>query len=275
MKTPPSTSTQSTSSTSSSQTTEKPKTESKPPQKEFKEVLHDKAEPRPKTQLPLKQQKGFKLEKMKDDRETPEHQALTSAGRKPVSAKSGHDDSESDFGSKKKELSKKDKKEDLKEFSVPNMMMMGPSTVHGKAEVQKAGGPALNIREIESIVQKVQVGINEKGLPEMNFELMTDKLGPLNLKISSENEKIRINFVTQDASAQAELERGLKDLSQLLGQKGLNLSETNVMTRDQQSQQQQQDDRGRGDSRGAIGEAGKSKAPKKVNTGRSDDGFTI
>ena len=118
--------------------------------------------------------------------------------------------------------------------------------------------------------------MNEKGLPEMNFELMTDKLGALNLKISSENDKIKINFVTQDASAQVELEKGLKDLSQLLGQKGLNLSETNVMTRDQQSQQQQQQDRGRGDSNNAgIGEAGKSKGRRKINSGPSDDGFTI
>jgi flagellar hook-length control protein FliK len=272
MKTAPP-STQSTSSTTSSQSSEKPKTESKPPVKEFKKVLHDKSEPDAKSQMP---KKGFKLDRgTKQESETSGQQPLTTAGRKPISGKSGEEDSGNEFGSKKKELSKKEPKEDLKEFSVPNMMMMGPSTIHNKAEVQKTHGPALNIREIESIVQKVQVGMNEKGLPEMNFELMTDKLGSLNLKISSDNEKIKINFVTEDASAQVELEKGLKDLSALLGQKGLHLSETNVMTRDQ-SQQQQQENRGRGDSQtGGVGESGKSKARKKVNTGPSDDGFTI
>jgi flagellar hook-length control protein FliK len=272
MKTAPP-STQSTSSTTTSQSSEKPKTESKPPQKEFKKVLHDKSEPDTKSQVP---KKGFKLDRgTKQESETSGQQPLTTAGRKPISAKSDEEDSGNEFGSKKKELPKKEPKEDLKEFSVPNMMMMGPSTVH-KAEVQKAGGPALNIREIESIVKKVQVGMNEKGLPEMNFELMTDKLGSLNLKISSDNEKIRINFVTQDASAQAELEKGMKDLSALLGQKGLNLSETNVMTRDQQSQQQQQENKGRGDSQtGGIGDSSKSRSRKKISTGRSDDGFEI
>jgi len=274
MKTPPTT-TQSTSSTNTSQSSEKPKTESKPPQKEFKEVLHDKSDPGGKSQMP-KHKGSFKLERgLKQEKETAEHQPLTTAGRKPISEKSDEDDSSSGFGSKKKGLQKKDPKEDLKEFSVPTHMMMGPSTVH-KAEVQKTQGPALNIREIESIVKKVQVGMNEKGLPEMNFELMTDKLGSLNLKISSDNEKIKINFVTEDASAQVELEKGLKDLSALLGQKGLNLSETNVMTRDQQSQQQQQEDKGRGDSQiSGVGDSGKSKSRKKVSTGRSDDGFTI
>lgn len=274
MKTPPATTQSTKSTTSASKSSDTPKTESKPPQKEFKKVLDDKSEPRGKSQMPPKQQKGFRLEKgIKQEKETGEHQPLTNAGRKPISAKSGHDDSASEFGSKKKEeVAKKAPKEDLKEFSVPNMMM-APSPIHHKSEIQKTQGPALNIKEIESIVQKVQVGMNEKGLPEMNFELLTDKLGPLNLKISSENEKIKIQFVTQDTAAQAELEKGIKDLSQLLGQKGLNLSETNVMTRDQQSQQQQQDS-GRGDSkeRDAVE---KTRAKKRLNTGRSDDGFTI
>jgi flagellar hook-length control protein FliK len=118
------------------------------------------------------------------------------------------------------------------------------------------------------------VGVNEKGLPEMNFEIMTDKLGALNLKVSSENEKINIQFVTQDVGAQAELQKGLNELSQLLGQRGLNLAETNVMTRDQQSQQQQ--DQGRRESESSFQkEAVKSRGRKRPSTGPEDDGFTI
>jgi flagellar hook-length control protein FliK len=270
MKTPP-VNTQSTGSASkASQMSDKPKAESKPPQKEFKKVLDDKSEPRPKSSLQGKMQKGG----LKHDKPMTAHQPMTPAGRKPVSAKSDHEDAD-EFGfSKKEEPRKKAPKEELKEFSISSQLM-GPAPIHNKAEVQKAHGPALNIKEIESIVQKVQVGMNEKGLPEMNFELLTDKLGPLNLKISSENEKIKIQFVTQDASAQAELQKGINELSQLLGQRGLNLSETNVMTRDQQSQQQQKEG-GRGDSSSEGPDAvGKTRARKRVVTGRTDDGFTI
>ncbi len=248
------------------------KTESKP-QKEFKEVL-DSENPK---QPPLRGkllgkglQKGPKLPKGQ-----PEHRPMTPAGRRPVTTKSGKEDLQ-EFSVKKEDFSKKavKEKEELKEFSVPNMNM-APAPVHSKAEIQKTHAPALNIREIESIVQKVQVGVNEKGLPEMNFEIMTDKLGALNLKVSSENEKINIQFVTQDASAQVELQKGMNELSQLLGQRGLNLAETNVMTRDQQSQQQQ--DQGRGESDSSFQqETGKSRARKRTITGPDDDdGFTI
>jgi len=258
-------------SQASSQTSTKPKADSKPPQKEFKQVLDDKSQPHGK-KLP---QGKFLKGGPKLDKGTTEHQPLTTAGRKPISAKSDQDDAGELGSHKKEETRKKSPKEDLKEFSVPTHMMMGPSTIQHKAEVQKTHGPALNIKEIESIVQKVQVGMNEKGLPEMNFELMTDKLGPLNLKISSENEKIKIQFVTEDASAQAELQKGINDLSQLLGQRGLNLSETNVMTKDQQSQQQQREG-GKGDSQSQGPDAaGKARARKRVVTGRTDDGFTI
>ena len=245
------------------------KTDSKP-QKEFKEVLDSESPKPPRGKLMGKGlQKGAKLPKGQA-----EHRPMTPAGRKPVSTKSGKDDLQEGV-LKKEDFSKKmtKEKEDLKEFSVPNMNM-APAPVHGKAEVQKTHAPALNIREIESIVQKVQVGVNEKGLPEMNFEIMTDKLGALNLKVSSENEKISIQFVTQDASAQVELQKGMNDLSQLLGQRGLNLAETNVMTRDQQSQQQQNEGRGQSDS-SFQQDAGKARSRKRTITGPDDDGFTI
>ena len=269
MKTQSATSTNSTSNNTSQQPS---KTESKPPQKEFKKVLDDQSEPRGKAGGGKMMKGGF----LKADAHSgkSEHMPLTTAGRKPISHKSDADDAgEGGFG--KKDKAKKDSKDDLKPFSVPTMMM-GPAPVHGKEEIQKAHGPsALNIREIESIVRKAQVGINEKGLPEMNFELMTDKLGPLTLKISSDQEKVKIEFVTQDAAAQNELQKGMNELSQLLGQRGLNLSETNVMTRDQQSQQQQQD-RGREDRGSSPMEGlGKSRAKKRTITGPDDDGFTI
>ena len=261
--------TQQTPPTKTTDTKTTSKTDAKP-QKEFKEVLDSESPKPPRGKMLGKGlQKGPKLQKGQG-----EHQPLTQAGRKPISSKSGKDDLQEGV-LKKEDFSKKLKeKEELKEFSVPNMNVQ-PATIQPKAEVQKTQGPALNIREIESIVQKVQVGVNEKGLPEMNFEIMTDKLGALNLKVSSENEKINIQFVTQDASAQVELQKGLNELSQLLGQRGLNLAETNVMTRDQQQSQQQQGQGGRESESSFQTETNQSRARKRPSTTPDDDGFTI
>jgi hypothetical protein len=140
------------------------KTESKP-QKEFKEVLDSETPKPPRGKMLGKGlQKGPKLAKGQG-----ENQPLTHAGRKSISAKSGKEDLQ-EGALKKEDFSKKlnKEKEELKEFSVPNMNM-APATIQPKVEAQKTQGPALNIKEIESIVQKVQVGLNEKGLPEMNF----------------------------------------------------------------------------------------------------------
>ena len=250
------------------------KTDNSKPQKEFKEVLDSE-----NSKAPPPKGKFGKIapRSQKAPKQEPEHNPLTTAGRKPVTSKPGKEDA-AEMGQKKEEVSKKKAAKedlDLKEFSVPTHVMMGPASIQSKTEIQKAHGPALNIKEIESIVQKVQVGMNEKGLPEMNFELMTDKLGALNLKVSSENEKISIQFVAQDTAAQAELQKGMNDLSQLLGQRGLNLAETNVMTRDQQSQQQQQD-KGRGETESTLDtQSTKNRARKRIISGPSDDGFTI
>lgn len=253
-----------------------PKTDSKP-QKEFKEVLDSdgsKTPPQMKGKFSKIPPKGGKLSKelQKDHQEQP---SLLSAGKKPLAGKGDKQDLQE--GILRKEETKKSikEKEDLKEFSVPTTVMMGPAPIQAKAEVQKTQGPALNIREIESIVQKVQVGMNEKGLPEMNFELMTDKLGALTLKVSSENEKVNIQFVTQDAAAQTELQKGLNELSQLLGQRGLNLAETNVMTRDQQQQQQGRDRGGESESSYEDRSVKGRGARKRTPGGPSDDGFTI
>lgn len=249
------------------------KTDSKP-HKDFKEVLNSENSktPQSKGKFPKTSLKSHQPLKGEGEQQ---NQPLA-AGRKPVSSKPGKQDQEEGV-LKKEDFSKKPDKEnlDLKEFTVPTHVMMGPAPIQAKAEIQKTQGPALNIREIESIVQKVQVGMNEKGLPEMNFELMTDKLGALGLKVSSENEKISIQFVAQDSAAQAELQKGLTDLSQLLGQRGLNLAESNVMTRDQQSQQQQQQNRERGESEPGSTQPAKSRARKRAVSGSSDDGFVI
>ena len=183
------------------------------------------------------------------------------------------------LGRRSEQESKEEKKlgkelNEEKPYAVPPNILMGPSTVQQKAALEKMeskGG--LNIKEIESIVQRVQVGVNEQGLPEMQFELSTKNLGDLGLKVSADGDKIRIHFVTQDAATQNELEKNLQELSRTLESHGLMLAETKFMTRDQQSQERQQS----GDQEDSRPEDFESIKPaaRRRKPGDSGPGFTL
>jgi hypothetical protein len=144
-------------------------------------------------------------------------------------------------------------KKEASEELVAQQMQVNPS-VQGSQGIQQAGAaeavqrPGLNINEIQSIVNRVDLAVNEKGLPEMRFELQTQNLGNIDLKVSAENDQIRIEFATDDINAQKVLEENLNELGEKLREKGLNLAETRFSQRgqedaekQQQNQQQQED----------------------------------
>lgn len=124
--------------------------------------------------------------------------------------------------------------------AIANPPMNAPSQVQSEASTTAVQNPGLNINEIQSIVNKVQVGINEKGLPECRFQIETKNLGTLDLNVSADKDRISIEFVTEDANAQNILEQNLKELQQMLQDKGLMLAETKFTPRDQQDSDQQQ-----------------------------------
>jgi flagellar hook-length control protein FliK len=225
-------------------------------QKQFKEVLQ---EAKPK-QVQISRSKPFSpLEK--------KSVSSTKGEGKPTASKSSLDktDGEPKIHSRieaKEErensgLSKHGmKSEQIETPNLPNPVLQqsvqSSTAVQGVKAVTEVK-PALNLQEIESIVQRVHVGVNEKGLPEMNFELKTENLGNLSLKVNAENDKIRIEFVTHDSAAQDVLNQNLRELTQTLHNKGLNIAELNVMTRDQrdsQQERQEQSSENGGDSEG-------------------------
>lgn len=106
--------------------------------------------------------------------------------------------------------------------------------------VQATQRPGLNINEIQSIVRRVELSVNEKGKPEFRFELETKHLGNIDLKVTTENEKVRIEFATQDVQSQEVLKENLKELSEMLQQKGLVLAETKFGQRGQDAEKQQE-----------------------------------
>lgn len=103
--------------------------------------------------------------------------------------------------------------------------------------------PGLNINEIQSIVRRCELAVNDKGKPEFRFELETKHLGNIHLKVSTENERVRIEFATQDVQTQEVLKENLKELSEMLQQKGMVLHETKFTPRGQEDAEKQQQQR--------------------------------
>jgi len=120
------------------------------------------------------------------------------------------------------------------------MQLQNQARINATAGVQATQRPGLNINEIQSIVHRCELAINDKGKPEFRFELQTKHLGNIDLKISTENEKVRIEFATQDAQTQEVLKENLKELSEMLQQKGMVLHETKFAPRGQEDAEKQQ-----------------------------------
>jgi flagellar hook-length control protein FliK len=207
--------------------------QAKKPQKEFSEVLDapgnkSAGSAKKKSFSPLNADKGAGTEKSKTH---------SSRDRDRIE---GRDDA-----IEEKEMGKGKKKSGVSAEDVQiqaNAGMSGPGGLHGAAKLEKVHATrGLNMEEIQSIVKKVHVGVTETGKPEMRFEIHTHNLGPMQLNISADGDKIKIDFATQDVHAQELLKENLSELSQRLSEKGLNLSQTTFSSRDQdQSEKEQQ-----------------------------------
>lgn len=232
-------------STSNSKTERKPKSS----QKQFQDVLK---ETKPKqTNIKVKHfapldKKSSKTEEGKPalaSKMTQQKVEDEAKLHQRIEAKEERDTS----GLLQKKQSKEEAHDQLNQPITPNLAQQAPSQIQGTKAVAETRNTALNISEIESIVKQVQVGMNEKGLPEMNFELQTQNLGDISLKVNADNDKISIQFITRDVTAQDTLNQNLKELTQVLHNKGLNIAELDVRTRDDQSSRQQQQEQSSGE----------------------------
>lgn len=247
------------------------------PKREFKEVLQESGAPR------LQGRKNYPgLEKNppgKGDLKEKEAGEKSKMATEPLTprgiTRKDHDVDEKPF----KQEMKKESKPEEPPLAVTNPAIIGPATVENKAQIEKAAShPALNIKELESIVKQVQIGVNEKGLAECRFELQTKNLGNLDLKVNAENDQIRIEFATQDAAAQEMLQKNLTELSQMLQAKGLNLAETNFTNRDQQSSrddQQSSEQRQSDDSDIQVVGPGEKRRKAGLPVDESDTDYTV
>lgn len=243
------------------------KTEGKKSSKEFKEVLDSSPKkniPGSKYSIDNKKKSFSPLNQEKSG--SPAKMHAQPGEHKKVDAKCDHEETQD------VELGEgKSKKSSLNSEEVqvqPNVMPPpGQTSIHGNIKPEVIQAPrGLSIEHLQSMVQKVHVGVNEMGKPEMHFQIQTHNLGNMNLKVSADGDKIKLDIVTEDINAQKVMKEHLDELSGLLRDKGLTLQQTNFTTRDQdqnEKQQQQQE------------EAWEGPKYSDLPTGRPKKGFSL
>ncbi len=129
--------------------------------------------------------------------------------------------------------------------------------------------------KIDQIVDKVRIGVNRAGATEMQFDLKSEVLGGLTLKISTVEGRVYATFLADQPGVKDLVDLNAAALEKALRDKGLGIGEIKTEMRhgllpdDQQRGQQGQDQGSGGDAPGASdgsgdggsGAAGPAKKP--------------
>ncbi len=100
-------------------------------------------------------------------------------------------------------------------------------------ELDASGQPALQIAEIEKIVDNVFVGVNASGDPEFKLDMNLRELGNLQVKVTRTPEGLVIHFNTETEKAGLQLGQNLQALQTTLAQKGLQLNNLQLTIQNQ------------------------------------------
>ncbi len=132
--------------------------------------------------------------------------------------------------------------------------------------------------KIDQIVDKVRIGVNRAGATEMQFDLKSDKLGGLTLKVSTVEGRVYATFLADQPGVKDIVDLNAAALEKALRDRGLAIGEIKTEMRhgllpdEQQRGQQQgqefegQDPRSGGHAGGAVdsaGAGGTERAPEK------------
>ena len=228
-----------------------PATEKKP-QKEFDKVLNENkgqkkpliGKEKPYSPLGSKHAAG---EKKATSEKKGLHEALAEGkAEKQGTSRTEHRDynrieAKGEKEREEQDLLKKESSELLQTTNLQGQQFQPQTNVQDVSQIQATQRPGLNINEIQSIVNKVELGANDKGHPEFRFELQTKNLGNIDLKVSTEDNKVSIEFATEDARTQEVLRENLKELGDMLQQKGLMLAGMKFEQRGQDSEKQEKE----------------------------------
>jgi len=114
------------------------------------------------------------------------------------------------------------KAEPLPSFQVP----MQIDRVFTPAPVQTA--PMIPSQMMEQIVQDVRLGVNEMGVAEFQFDLKSDALEGLKLKISTKDGQVYATFIAENVHVKETIDQGAQELIQALQDKGLQVANLQV-----------------------------------------------
>jgi len=141
----------------------------------------------------------------------------------------------------KKKPEKKMKKDvDMKDFS--SMFSLRARTMErptGSQDVSAIG--KLPRKVMDEVVQAVRVGVNRMGDKEVQFDLKSNVMDGMRVRVSMHENKVMTTLEVTTLDAKNLLEANLGELKQMLAQKGLDIADVNIQFKEEQAQQRRED----------------------------------
>lgn len=109
---------------------------------------------------------------------------------------------------------------------MPLAAYLEPGAPKAVEDVQHAG---MNVQDIEKLVDRVLVGVNEVGDPQFKMDMHMDKLGPLNIEITRTAEGLQIKLNAETEKTGLQLGQNLATLQETLTQKGLQVQNIQLL----------------------------------------------
>src|SRR5262249_21600237 len=111
----------------------------------------------------------------------------------------------------------------LPAFQVP----MQVDRIAFTAPVEKTA-PVIHTEMIDQIVKDVRLGINSMGAAEFQFDLKSDVLEGLKLKISTKDGRVSASFIAENVHVKDAIDQSAQDLIKALAARGLEVADLHV-----------------------------------------------
>lgn len=119
-------------------------------------------------------------------------------------------------------------KEVIKTDALPSFQVpMQVDKVFSPTPIQPTA-PLIPTQMVEQIVQDVRLGINEMGVAEFQFDLKSDALEGLKLKVSTKDGQVYATFIAENVHVKETIDQGAQELIKALQDKGLQVANLQV-----------------------------------------------
>lgn len=181
---------------------------------------------------------GGAMEQIQKQRTTTEDAKLVKNGKLPKEGKDVVAERSHEMGGSKSLSSKilKDSPEFREQQAVQGQGVPLSAYFERAAQpkgVEQISQSGLQISEIEKLVDRVMVGVNEVGEPEFKIDMRLDQLGDLNVKVTRTEGGLQIVFNAETEKGGMQLGQNLQQLQTALAEKGLQVSNIQLMVQNQ------------------------------------------